>query len=74
MYTTIKISEELKRKLGNMKLTESETYEEVIEDLIEDHLALNPEFLKKIEKARGEIKSGDFVSLATLKKGLKKDV
>jgi len=68
MYTTIKISEVLKKKLENMKITDSETYEEVIEDLIEDHLALNPAFAKSIENARDEIKEGDFVTLDKLKR------
>ena len=74
MYTTIKISDVLKHKLDNMKITNGETYEEVIEDLIEDHLALNPKFIKEIEKARKEIKKGEFVTLAELKKEMKKDV
>ncbi len=68
MYTTIKVSEELKKKLENMKVSDSETYEEVIEDLIEDHMALNPEFIKAIEEARKEIKKGEYVTLAELGK------
>ena len=68
MYTTIKISETLKKKLENMKITDGETYEEVIEDLIEDHLAINPAFVDSVEKARDEIKGGKFVSLGKLKR------
>jgi len=74
MYTTIKISDTLKEKLSNMKTSDSETYEEIIEDLIEDHLALNPKFLKELEKARKEIKRGEFVTLSQLKKELKSSV
>jgi predicted transcriptional regulator len=71
MYTTIKISEALKSKLDNIKITDGESYEEVIEDLIEDHLALNPEFVKSIEKARAEAREGKVVSLAELKTRMK---
>ncbi len=70
MYTTIKVSSATKEKLDRMKMYESETYEEMIEDLIEDHLSLNPKFKKSLEKPRKEIAKGKFVGLAELKKGL----
>jgi len=69
MYTTIKISEELKKKLDDMKIQDSETYADIIEDLIEDRLSLNPAFVKDIEERRGEYKKGKTVSLEELKKG-----
>ena len=68
MYTTIKVTSELKHKLDDMKVQESESYAEVIEDLIEDRLSLNPEFIREIEKRRGEHKSKKTVSLEELKK------
>lgn len=68
MYTTIKISEELKLKLDQMKMQESETYAELIEDLIEDRLSLNPEFIAEIENRRKEYKKGKTTSLEELKK------
>ncbi|MEW6036436.1 MAG: hypothetical protein AB1529_07535 [Candidatus Micrarchaeota archaeon] len=71
MYTTIKVSEELKRKLDDMKILDSETYEEVIEDLIEDHLSLNPKFAESVEQARKEIKEGKSITLAQLKGRMK---
>lgn len=67
MYTTIKISEELKEKLDHMKLQESETYAEIIEDLIEDRLSLNPAFIAQIESRRKEVKKGT-TSFEDLKK------
>ena len=70
MYTTIKISEDIKKKLDEMKLAESETYAEIIEDLIEDRLSLNPDFVKEIEERRTEYKKGKYVSLEQLKKEL----
>jgi predicted transcriptional regulator len=71
MYTTIKISKELKKKLDSIKITDGESYEEVMEDLIEDHLALSQEFIKDIEKARAEVKKGKTVTMAQLKARLK---
>ena len=74
MYTTIKISEELKEKLERMKLQESETYAEIIEDLIEDRLSLNPEFIRDIEGRRKEAKKGKMSSLEEVRKELNSDV
>jgi predicted transcriptional regulator len=74
MYTTIKVTSELKAMLDNIKMNESESYADVIEDLIEDHLSLNPQFVKGIEKAKKEIARDEFVTLAELKKGLKRHV
>lgn len=71
MYTTIKVSEKMRTKLEKMKLSDSESYEDVIEDLIEDRLALNKEFVETIEQRRSEIKKGKFVTLGQLKKEMK---
>jgi len=68
MYTTIKVTDVLKHKLDAMRLQESESYAEIIEDLIEDRLALNPGFLKEITKRRTEYRKGGAVSLEELKK------
>ncbi len=66
MYTTIKIPEKLKERLEEMKLQKSETYADIIEDLIEDRLSLNPDFIKEIEERRKEKKKT--ISLEELKK------
>jgi predicted transcriptional regulator len=68
MYTTIKVSDALKHRLDAMKLQESESYAEIIEDLIEDRLSLNPGFLREIEKRRKECKRGLTIGLEELKK------
>ncbi|MEW6748481.1 MAG: DUF2683 family protein [Candidatus Micrarchaeota archaeon] len=68
MYTTIKLTNELKHMLDQMKLQENESYADVIEDLIEDRLSLNPDFIKEIEERRKEYKKGKIVSLEDLKK------
>ena len=66
MYTTIKVSRDMKEILENMKISPSESYEDVIWDLIEDHLELNPEFRKSLELAEREIEEGKTVSMAEL--------
>jgi len=62
--TTIKISVKTKRLLDRMKMFKNESYEDVILDLIEDHLELNPEFKKELEKAAEEVKKGETLPLA----------
>ncbi len=61
--TTIKISVQTKRLLESMKMYKNESYEDVILDLIEDHLELNPEFKKKLEKAVEEVRRGETLPL-----------
>ena len=56
--TTIQLSTEMKRKLGQMKLHPRETYQEVLERLLEDLEELNEDAKKEIEEAVKEIKSG----------------
>jgi predicted transcriptional regulator len=68
MFTTIKVSKELRDRLEKMKMGGGETYESVIEDLIEDHLELNPEFKKKLESRVKEAEKGEFVSFSEVKK------
>ena len=68
--STIPIKEETKKKLQSMKLYPRETYEEVIERLIEDLSELNEETKAEIEDARKEITYGKFVTHEQLKKNL----
>lgn len=72
MYTTIKISQRVKEILDSMKFVEGESYEEVIEDLIEDHMELNPEFKKGLEESIKEYEEGKVISFHEIKKKLKK--
>ncbi|HLD38516.1 MAG TPA: hypothetical protein VJA20_03680 [Candidatus Nanoarchaeia archaeon] len=50
METTIKISKEVKGHLEKMKLYERETYNNVIEVLIEDNLELNERTKKELRE------------------------
>ena len=54
MEQTIKISNSVKQALDKMKLFERETYNDIIEVLLEDNLELNEKTKKELEKARTE--------------------
>ena len=68
MTTTIQISNESKQVLDKMKLFQRETYNEIIERMIEDNLELNEKTKKEIEEARKQIKAGKFISQEEAKK------
>ena len=70
MVTTIQIKEETKSTLNQMKLFERETYNDVLERLIEDVQELNEETKREIESARKEIQNGKYVTLEKLAKEL----
>ena len=52
MSTTIQISDNVKKVLDRMKMIERETYNEIIERMIEDDLELNKKTKIEIEEAR----------------------
>jgi predicted transcriptional regulator len=62
MVTTIQIKEDIKATLNQMKLFERETYNDVLERLIEDVQELNEKTRLEIESALREIESGKFVT------------
>ncbi len=68
MVTTIQIKEDVKLRLTQMKLFERETYNDVLERLIEDVQELNKETKKEIESAIKEIKSGKYITHEELAK------
>jgi len=68
--STIQIKEETKKTLQSMKLYPRETYEDVIERMLEDLRELSEETVADIEEARKEIESGKFVTHEQLKKDL----
>jgi len=65
MPTTIQISDNVKSVLDKMKMIKRETYNEIIERMIEDDLELNEKTKKELEERR---KSKDFISHADVKK------
>jgi len=70
MPTTIQISDNVKNILDKMKIYERETYNEVIENMIEDSLELNEETKKEIEEARRRVRSGKFLTQEEAEKRL----
>lgn len=70
MATTIQISNELQGELNKRKLSDRETYEEIIWDIMEDTMELNEQTKKEIDGARAEIKKGKYVTLSEAKKRL----
>jgi len=71
MPTTIQISDNVKSVLDRMKMIERETYNDVIERMIEDDLELNEKTKIEIEEARKRIKSGKFITQEEAKKRLR---
>ena len=70
MPTTIQISDNVKLVLDKMKMIERETYNDVIEKMIEDDSELNEKTKIEIEEARKRIKSGKFITQEEAKKRL----
>lgn len=58
--TTIQLSQDMKKVLEGMKLHPRETYEEVLERLLEDLQEINEQTKKEIEQAIREIKAGKY--------------
>ena len=65
--TTIQLSIEMKKKLQDMKLYPRETYEEVLERLLEDLQELNRKTKEDIKRAVHEIEEGRFRTHEQLK-------
>jgi len=68
MPTTIQVSNEIKQKLEKMKLFTRESYNEIIERMIEDELELNEQTKKELEEARKRVRSGKVISHEEIEK------
>lgn len=68
METTIQISRELLETLKKRKLSDKESYENVIWDLLEDTMELSEQTKKDIAEARKDIKKGTYKTLEQIKK------
>lgn len=68
MVTTIQISGNLQNELTKRKLSDRETYEEIIWALIEDTREINEETKKELAESRAEIKKGKFYTIDQVKK------
>ena len=65
--TTIQLSREMKKTLEGMKMHRRETYEEVLERVLEDLRELSEQTKKQIEQAVREIKAGKYRTHGQLK-------
>ncbi len=70
MATTIQISEELQKELNKRKLSERETYEEVIWDIIEDTMELSDEAKKLLDQAVKDVEDGRVYTLSEVEREL----
>jgi len=66
--TTIKINPQTKQTLDKMRLFERDTYNDIIERMIEDNLELNEKTKKELAEARKRIKRREFVTLEEVEK------
>lgn len=60
MSTTIQISDEIHEQLKGLKFYSRETYNDVLERIMEDMRELNEETKREIEQAISEIESGRY--------------
>jgi hypothetical protein len=70
MATTIQVSEDLLERLKTMKISDKESYENIIWDLVEDSMEISEETRKNIAIAEKEIKEGKVHRWADVKREL----
>jgi predicted transcriptional regulator len=65
MPTTIQISDNVKKTLDRMRIFRRETYNEIIENMIEDNLELNEKTKKELEERRN---SSEFIDISSVER------
>lgn len=68
--TTIQLSTDLKRTLESMKLHPRETFNDVLERLVEDLRELDKETLAEAEEARDAIRAGRYLTQDQVRKAM----
>ena len=68
--TSIQIKKDTKLKLDSLKISKRDTYNDIIENLLEDSYELNKETMEDIQKAIEEYKQGKSHSLEEVKNQL----
>jgi predicted CopG family antitoxin len=63
MPTTIQVSDDIRTTLERMKLYEKESYNDIIERMLEDQKGLSEKTKQEIEEAKKRVKSGKFVTM-----------
>ena len=74
MATTIQISDKLVERLKVMKISDKESYENLIWDLIEDSMELSEETKRNIAQSEKDIKEGRTHKWEDVKRDLKINV
>ncbi|MDP6156317.1 MAG: hypothetical protein QF682_09340 [Candidatus Thermoplasmatota archaeon] len=70
MPTTIQISNEMRNQLSALKMFERETYNDVLERILEDMREINDKTKIEIVKAIKEIESGNYKTHEEVRKEL----
>jgi len=68
--TTVQLSTGMKRTLEKMKLHPRETFNDVLERLLEDLSELDEATKKEIEQARAEIRAGRYLTSDQVRKAM----
>lgn len=68
--TTIQLSTDVKRTLESMKLHPRETFNDVLERLVEDLRELDKETLAEVEEARAAIRAGRYLTQEQVRKAM----
>lgn len=68
MSTTIQVSENLQTQLKERKLSEGESYEDVIWDMIEDVTEISEETKKLLRQAEQDVKEGKIYTIDEIKR------
>jgi predicted transcriptional regulator len=68
--TTIQLTTDLKRTLEGMKLHPRETFNDVLERILEDLRELDENTKAEIEKARLEIRAGKYLTSEQVRKAM----
>ena len=70
MTTTIQITGRLQQELKGRKLSDSESYEDVLWDLLEDVMEIKQETRRIIRKSEADVKAGRIHSIGSVKREL----
>lgn len=65
MTTTIQISDDVKRTLEKMRIFERETYNEIIENMLEDQMEINDKTKKELSERKN---SKNFITQGDVEK------
>ena len=65
MSTTIQISDKVKKTLEKMRVFEKETYNEIIENMLEDQIEINEKTKKELAERKN---SNDFITIEEVEK------